>query len=53
MMDKKTIIVVIVCMATLILWQRIIDKLYPPTPKSVRIVATNATESTVRQTYRP
>lgn len=46
MMDKKTILVVVVCLAALMGWSSFVNWLYPPVPKKARLpaplAATNA-----------
>ena len=46
MMDKKTIYVVIGCLLVLIVWQRMVEQMYPPKKKPLRppiaVLATNA-----------
>ena len=54
MMDKKTIYVVIGCLLVLIVWQRLVEQMYPPKKKPLRppiaALATNVpAEPTVTQ----
>jgi len=44
-MDKKTIYVVMACMAALFGWQMLVNKLYPPRPKTARPLAVATTNS--------
>jgi YidC/Oxa1 family membrane protein insertase len=45
MMDKKTILVVVCCLIALMAAQRIINSIYPPTPKAPRPTAAAATNA--------
>ncbi len=47
MMDKKTILVVIGCVIALIVWQKTVDKLYPPIPKKPKPPAAEAVSTNV------
>jgi YidC/Oxa1 family membrane protein insertase len=50
MMDKKTIYVMIGCLLTLILWQRLVEQMYPPKKKLLRPpIATLATNAPTAQ----
>jgi YidC/Oxa1 family membrane protein insertase len=42
MMDKKTILIVVGCLLALIVWQKVVDKLFPPSPKRAAPVITEA-----------
>jgi YidC/Oxa1 family membrane protein insertase len=50
MMDKKTIYVVMACMAALFGWQMLVNKLYPPRPKAARPATVTATDAVTNVT---
>ena len=55
-MDRKTLIVVAVCVLTLVGWQTLINKIYPPTPKkpvALGAPATNAVSTPVTAANEP
>ncbi len=56
MMDRKTILVAVVCVIALIASQAVINKMYPPKPKSLHplaAAATNATNAVPPQAQAP
>ncbi|MGD1018369.1 MAG: membrane protein insertase YidC [Verrucomicrobiia bacterium] len=53
MMDRKTILVVIVCILALVASQAVINKMYPPHPKPLHPLAAVATNAVPPQTQAP
>lgn len=49
-MDKKTIYVVVACMAALFGWQMLVSKLYPPRPKAARPLTAATTNAVTNVT---
>jgi len=45
MMDKKTVLAVIVCLIALIAWQTLVNRIYPPKPKPLRAVTATITNA--------
>jgi YidC/Oxa1 family membrane protein insertase len=53
MMDKKTILVVVGCLIALLASQLVVNKIYPPKPKSPRLPATAVTNAAASATAIP
>jgi YidC/Oxa1 family membrane protein insertase len=53
MMDRKTMLVVLGCLVAMIGWQALINHLYPPKPKAIKVAAAGATNNTLPQAQAP